>query len=224
LTIVEALLKLGAVWTQLGNSMIFNEASWRIAIRGKTRSEGSITYVALIKSLHFWEAPVFGGIVYSPIFFTICSPIWRRVSGRSGAILVVIIIDEWKVECFESGERCARIIEVMFAIKEETFFARLHAPGFLHLIFGIRCQAWSGPTDDFLGVISKDLACEPMSDIPGKTDHSSTNEGRFLAPNLSMVVLVIHTRHAHNVPEEEEKKHANVNSMTFEDLERRSVT
>jgi len=95
--IVETLLEFGTMWIHLGNPMVFDEASWRIAVGIETGSKGSVTCIVLIKCLHFRVTPLVGRSNGSPIFFTIYSPIWRQIYGRSGATLVVIIIDEWTV-------------------------------------------------------------------------------------------------------------------------------
>jgi len=92
--IVETLLEFGTMWAHLGNPMVFDEASWRIAVGIETRSKGPVTCIVLVKCLHFGVTPLFGRSIDSPIFFTIYSPIWRRNYGRSGATLVVIIINE----------------------------------------------------------------------------------------------------------------------------------
>jgi len=138
--IVETLLEFGTMWIHLGNPVVFDEASWRIAVGIKTGSKGPVTcivLIVLIKCLHFGVTPLLGRSIDSPIFFTIYSPIWRRIYGRSGATLVVIIIDEWTVICFKSGEHCARIIEVVFAIEKEAIFSGLHTACFFYLVFGI---------------------------------------------------------------------------------------
>jgi len=137
--IVETLLEFGTMWIHLGNPMVLDEASWGIAIGIKTRSKGSVTCIVLIKSLHFRVTPLVGRSVDSPIFVTIYSPICRRVYGRSGATLVVIIIDERTVKGFESGERCAQIIKVMFAIKKEAILSGLHTACFFYFVFGVGC-------------------------------------------------------------------------------------
>jgi len=100
---------------------------------------GSVTCIVLIKGLHFRVTPLVGSSFSSPVFFIIYSPICRRIYGRSRATLVVVIIDERTVKGFESGERCARIIEVVFAIKEEAVVSGLHAASFFHFVLGIRC-------------------------------------------------------------------------------------
>jgi len=73
------------------------------------------------------------------VCFVIYSPICRRIYGRSCATLVIAIIDEWTVKGFESGERCARIIEAVFAIKEEAVLSGLHTASFFYFVLGIRC-------------------------------------------------------------------------------------
>jgi len=100
------------MWIHLGNPMVLDETSWRITVGIETGSKSPITCVVFIKCLDFRVAPLVGRSIDSPIFFTIYSPIWRRVSGRSGATLVIIIIDKWTVKCFKSGERCAWIINL----------------------------------------------------------------------------------------------------------------
>jgi len=135
--VVETLLEFGTMWIHLGNPMVLDETSWRITVGIKTGSKSSVTCIVLIKCLYFRVAPVVGRSIGSPIFFTIYSPIWRRVSSRSGDTLVIIIIDERTVKCFESGECCVQIIEVVFAIEEEAILAGLHTSCFFYLVFGI---------------------------------------------------------------------------------------
>jgi len=56
-----------------------------------------------------------------------------------------------------------------------------------------------------LGVVGENFVREAMSNVPSKTNHATTHEGRFLASDLSVIFVIFHTRYIDDIPEEEEE-------------------
>jgi len=59
-------------------------------------------------------------------------------------------------------------------------------------------------------VVGENFVCEAMANVPSKTNHVSTHEGRFLASDLSVIFIIFlfiifHTRYIDDIPEEEEE-------------------